>query len=99
MKNPLSSFIVHIFRLGGSAVGMTSFLVLLFALCSQADQWIIDGRKIVIATDPQAARNFGTNTVYDTTNAIARWVSLTNGLALEVHSSTGWVRQVEYTED
>ena len=72
---------------------------LLLALCSMADQWIVDGRKVVIATDPQAARNFGTNTVYYTTNAVARWVSLTNGIALEVHSSAGWVRQVEWTED
>jgi len=64
-----------------------------------ADQWIIDGRKVVIATDPQAARNFGTNTVYYTTNAVARWIALTNGIALEIHSPTGWVRQVEWTED
>jgi len=90
MKNPLSSFILHI-----------SSFALLFAFCNTAgaDQWIIDGHKIVIATDPQAARNFGTNTVYHTTDAVARWIALTNGIALEIHSPTGWVRQVEWTED
>ena len=90
-------------RLPHSITGV-AVLCLLTAVLWQdahADQWIIDGRKVVIATDPQAARNFGTNTVYYTTNAVARWVSLTNGIALEAwsESTTNWVRQVEWTED
>ena len=70
---------------------------------ASADQWIIDGKQTQVlkleVTDPQAARNFGTNTVYYTTKAVARWIALTNGIALEIHSPTGWVRQVEWTED
>lgn len=89
MKNPISSFIV---------------LLSSFALLSTASaQWVIDGQQTQVlkleVTDPQAARNSGTNIVYYTTNAVARWIALTNGIALEVNSSTGWVRQVEYTED
>ena len=91
MKKPISSFILHL-----------SSFVLLIALGNTASaQWIIDGQKLLIATDPQAARNFGTNTVYHITDAVARWVALPNGLALEVWSENQqqWLRQAEYTED
>ena len=106
MKIRFSSFIVHLSSLPRAirrtpySTGVAAALLLCLAN-AHADQWILDGRKLVIATDPHAARNFGTNTVYFTTHAVARWVSLTNGLALEVwsESTTNWVRQVEYTED
>jgi len=90
----------HIPNFSSFRFQVSSFVVLLLALCGTASaQWLLDGRKLVTATDPQAAADTGTNTVYQTTNAVARWIALTNGLALEVHSSTGWVRQAEYTEE
>jgi hypothetical protein len=86
-----------------SVPAVLCLLISVLCLSSFAQTWIIDGRQVqtlnLNVSDPQAARNFGTNTVYSTTNAVARWIALTNGLALEIHSSTGWVRQVEYTED
>jgi hypothetical protein len=86
-----------------SAPAVLCLLTSVLCLSSFAQTWIIDGQQSQVlkleVTDPAAARNFGTNTVYGTTNAVARWIALTNGLALEVHSSTGWVRQVEYTEN
>lgn len=78
-------------------------LISVLWLGASAQTWVIDGKQTQVlkleVTDPQAARNSGTNTVYNTTNAVARWIALTNGIALEVYSSTGWVRQVQYTED
>lgn len=68
-------------------------LLLAFGTAAGAQTWLLDGRKY---TPPDTS---GTNTVYNTTAAVARWIALTNGIALEVHSPTGWVRQVEYTED
>jgi len=53
-----SSFIVH----------LSSFALLLAFGNAASAQWLLDGRKFVTATDPQAARNFDTNTVYQTTN-------------------------------
>lgn len=81
-----------------------SFALLLALGGTAGAQWIIDGQQTQVlkldVTDPGAARNSGTNTVYySTANAVARWIALTNGIALEVNSSTGWVRQVEFTED
>ncbi len=35
----------------------SSFLVLLFAFCAQADQWVIDGQRQLEAVDPQTAIN------------------------------------------
>jgi len=114
MKNPLSSFKNYSAVNDSAKISRSSFrfqvsgFLLLLAICTanaRAQQWIIDGKQTQVlkleVTDPHAARNFGTNTVYFTTHAVARWVSLTNGLALEVwsESTTNWVRQVEYTED
>ena len=36
---------------------VSSFLVLLFAFCAQADQWVIDGQRQLEAVDPQTAIN------------------------------------------
>ena len=66
MRNQFSSFIVHL-----------SSVALLFALCAQADQWTLDGRKILTVADPSGLRvqlgavagTSGTSTnltVYDT---------------------------------
>lgn len=94
MKTPLSSFII-----------LLSFFALLLVGTAASAQWIIDGKQTQVlkleVTDPQATRNYGTNTVYFSTNAVARWVSITNGIALEVwsDSTTNWVRQVEWKED
>jgi hypothetical protein len=103
---PLKFHHSHTPSLRHSITGFAGLCLLTSVLwqgAASAETWIIDGKQTQVlkleVTDPQAARNFGTNTVYYTTNAVARWIALPNGIALEVNSSTGWVRQVEYTED
>ena len=114
MKHPLSSFIILLssfallFAFGNAASaqwiidGQQTQVLKLEVTDPQAAR--TDGSNIgtnaaAFRVALSAAQNYGTNSVYHTTNAVARWVALTNGIALEINSSTGWVRQVEWRED
>lgn len=76
-----------------SVIRVALVIALLLFASAGAQQWIVDGVKF---TPPDTS---GTNTVYCSTNAVARWIALTNGIALDVYSPTGWVRQVEFSEN
>jgi len=61
---------------------------------------VVDTNLTVRVETIETRLDSGTNTLYSSTNAVARWIILTNGVALEVWSGavTNWVRQAEFTE-